>query len=122
MKKILLGILLVMLLGSCCWGNGPASQAGDGHSAQNALDYQGKYAPVGDSGGISALELGAGTYRLSLASGEVKSGKFTWNESGLVITLLGSGPPDLRCFVGENYLRVNGASPREGLRFDKLAP
>ncbi|WP_257281202.1 MULTISPECIES: copper resistance protein NlpE [unclassified Endozoicomonas] len=85
-----------------------------GHNAQNALDWSGVYKgklPCADCAGVdTTLTLNKdGTYSLLEVyegkGGEpTKSeGKFSWNKSGNIITLLNESAPN-QYFVGENTL------------------
>ncbi|EDP59641.1 copper resistance protein NlpE [Vibrio sp. AND4] len=92
-----------------------------GHNAQNALDWSGIYKgklPCADCADIdTTLTLNeSGTYSLvKLYEGKkgdpVRSeGKFTWNESGNIITLVDESDSN-QYFVGENILMkldING--------------
>lgn len=87
----------------------------DMHTAQNALDYEGKYKgvlPCADCEGIETeLTLdSSGNYTLKTtylgkksASFE-KSGTYTWGEDGSTITLGDISDAPNRYFVGENQI------------------
>ncbi|WOG27671.1 copper resistance protein NlpE [Endozoicomonas sp. 8E] len=85
-----------------------------GQNAQNALNWSGVYEgklPCADCAGIdTTLTLNEdGTYSLvelyeGKAGDPIKSGgKFTWNKSGNVVTLVDESGPN-QYFVGENIL------------------
>lgn len=88
----------------------------DKHNAMNSLDYQGTYSgtiPAADCPGIKVvITLNPdNTYIKTSEFLETKEkptkeeGKYTWNESGNIVTLQGAEAPN-QCFVGENTLSL----------------
>lgn len=88
----------------------------DGHNARNSLDYEGTYKgkiPAADAAGIIiSITLSDSTYVKTMkyeGKGDEtfeEKGKYTWNDEGNTVTLLGSDDkPDLY-FVGENTLTM----------------
>ena len=85
----------------------------DEHNAKNSLDYQGNYRgnlPCADCESIeTTISLTEDSYVKEIVykgkSSKVfkETGKFSWNETGNTITLLGSAAPN-QYFVGENAL------------------
>ena len=85
----------------------------DEHNAKNSLDYQGNYRgnlPCADCESIeTTISLTEDSYiKETVYKGKSskvfkETGKFTWNEAGNTITLLGSKAPN-QYFVGENAL------------------
>ncbi|CAK7058732.1 MAG: hypothetical protein DELT_01331 [Desulfovibrio sp.] len=97
-----------------------------GHTAQTALDYYGVYRADGAKNANGAgsefavIELGPnGRYRVKTVAGEEKTGAYRWDATGRIVTLTGYANPEPYCFVGENYLRLNGSTPKEGRLFVK---
>lgn len=95
------------------------SEVIDGHNAQNSLNYYGTYegvTPCADCEGIKVIvSLNQDdTYTLKniyLKNGEEANpseftGKFTWDETGSIITLDGATDVPSRFFVGEGSLTI----------------
>lgn len=130
LKKVWIFSLLLFVCcacGSLDSGNSPAGksrensvQASDGHNAMTSLDYYGIYKADSKTSAVLEVELAAqNRYRLLMAAGGEKTGEYRWDSGGSVVILLGSGMPDIRFFVGENFLRLNSTRPSTGERFSK---
>lgn len=132
MKKFyLVAGVAVLLLASCNTKKDEAKEVVaaeeivkvDTHNAQNSLDVEGTYAgvlPAGTFEGKLPTASGGGgmEVKISLSGDTYKksviyigksdkpietSGKFTWDETGSIITLAGENAPN-KYFVGENTL------------------
>lgn len=122
MKKIYLVLGIAVLLASCSAKKENKDQvtaeaktaiATESHNAQNSLDvngtYEGKLPTASGEGMELKITLSGDTYKKSVAYiGKSEkpfetSGKFTWDKSGSVITLVGEEAPN-KYFVGENTL------------------
>lgn len=86
-----------------------ATTTPDGHNAQNALDYQGTYkgtlpTATGEDANVT-ITLTDSTYTKAIETPQqTKEGKYSWDESGSIITLEGDETPN-KYFVGEKSLR-----------------
>ncbi|MCH2449502.1 MAG: copper resistance protein NlpE [Gracilimonas sp.] len=121
-QYILFALLPVIFL-SCTSKQGNSSKTEtisvlpDSHISQNSLDWQGTYSgviPCASCEGIdTSLEINEDlTYQLTMiylgedGSNKVeRSGNFSWNEAGDIITLDNEDKPS-QYFVGENYIAM----------------
>lgn len=121
-QYVLFALLPVIFL-SCTSKQGNSSKTEtisvlpDSHTSQNSLDWQGTYSgvmPCASCEGIAtSLEINEDlTYQLTMIYlGEdepnkvERSGNFSWNEAGNIITLDNEDNPS-QYFVGENYIAM----------------
>ncbi|NDV83301.1 copper resistance protein NlpE [Bacteroides sp. 51] len=123
MKKIMWMMFLIGVLLSCSNSKQGHSkktvdeqeQVIDAHNARNSLDYQGTYTGIipGDDGKTMniSIALTESEYVLRITplkeneETTIKEGKYTWDKSGSVITLIGVKGIPSKYFVAENQLR-----------------
>jgi len=130
MKKLLMVVAVAGLLASC-GGSAQKNQeeqasvdefseiaknVKDEHNAKNSLDYKGTYKgeiPAADASGIIvSVTLSDSTYVKTMkyvGKGDKTfedKGKYTWNDEGNTITLLGLKNESNKYFVGENTLTM----------------
>lgn len=127
MKKVVLAITLGVLMVNCGGEKKAASTDNlpvqstetldqafkDEHNAKNSLDYEGTYRgtlPTASGEGMEVtLILTADAFSKSVSyvgkkdAAVVEQGKYTWDESGTIITLDGVDAPN-QYFVSENVL------------------
>lgn len=123
MKKVYLLLGIAVLLASCNLKKDEAKDkviveeetivVKDAHNAQNSLDvngvYEGKLPTASGEGMDVKVTLSGDTYKKSVSyigksdKPIETSGKFTWDNTGSIITLVGEEAPN-KYFVGENTL------------------
>lgn len=132
MKNIVCMVLLAGGLLSCSSSkqglsesatSGNTEQRVDMHNARNALDYQGVYSGTIPGTDVKAVNIVIGLtesdYNLRItplkenAETTVQRGKYVWDESGSIITLVDAKGTLTRYFVGENHLRQLDADGKQ---------
>ena len=126
MKKIaLMGMAGIFVLAGCqSTGNTLQTSAAkpDSHYARIALDVEGRYEvgkPVAGND-IREIRIKSGNrYAVTLANGINVSGLYSWDVSGsrIVLDIRGDRSP---FFVGENFLKYEGAGKQKDWTFQKM--
>lgn len=125
-KTALLCAACVFTLTACqSTGTVPAADSPakpDSHNARIALDYEGRYEvgkPVSGNDIREVVIKSGSRYVATLANGINVSGLYSWDESGSRIILDIRGEP-CPFFVGENFLKLEGAGKQKDWVFRKF--